>query len=128
MTLVVGVGCASADPAPVGPALPNSGLKPAGTGWACFRDRLSTAISICARPDNCEPLRIEVAKELDRRGVPYELTPCTPRPGAACLTLKPAVRPATYVCMEEMSECLAAAAEYRKLPVDYTNVSTCAAW
>ncbi|MBL8720109.1 MAG: hypothetical protein JNL79_29250 [Myxococcales bacterium] len=129
LLVAVVLGCAAADDKGSTPSGPNPAAKPPGTGWACFRDTLSSDVSSCARPDQCETLRKSTAAEFDRRGVPYSLSPCTTRSGVACVTFRTTTSAALVaVCTEMMSECQKAAEFYRSNPSDYRDVSTCSAW
>ncbi len=129
LLLAAVLGCAAADDKGSTPSGPNPAAKPAGTGWACFRDTLSSDFSVCARPDQCEATRKSTAAELDRRGVSYSLSPCTTRSGVACVTFRTTTSTTLLaVCAEMMSECQKGAEFYRSNPADYRDVSACGAW
>lgn len=102
---------------------PDVSAIPAGKGWECFRDSVG-GYSLCFRVGQCEPARVVLRDEYDRRALSYSLSPCTARPGASCLTAKPTTAPsAIALCFEMSSECEESRDYYASRPADYTHVS-----
>ncbi len=119
---VIVTACAGEGPEPRKSG-PDVSALPAGKGWGCFRDSVAE-ISLCYRPAECETFRRRLRDEYDRRALSYSISPCTERPGAACLTMKPATQPALgALCFELVSECEESRAYYAAHPADYSQVS-----
>lgn len=122
--IVVGsTACGDAEGPPQLPPGPDVNAIPAGKGWGCFRDSVAD-MSLCYRPAECETFRRRIRDEYDRRGLSYSISPCTERPGAACLTMKPATQPAVgSLCFEFVSECEELRTYYASNTTDYSQVS-----
>lgn len=122
-TLVLVAACSDSDES----RPPVASLRPAGSGWACFRDRVPD-LSVCARPDACEPTRQAYVTEKDRSAEDYDVTPCTARTGVACFTAYFVVaKRSGFLCLETMAECQGIVGSARG-SADYRDVSDCGAW
>jgi hypothetical protein len=117
------VGCGDRGPEEP-PKGPDITAIPAGKGWGCFRDSVND-ISICARPDRCEPMRQSIAAEYDRAKLSYSLSPCAAREKASCFTYKATTISGTIAfCAEFSSECEEFRASIaRSTSGDYSDVS-----
>lgn len=122
------LGCSAPDnPKPTSSSAPNLTAKPPGNGWGCVRDRVSN-FSACWRPADCPARRLQLAEEMDRRGVAYDISTCADRATAACVTFRLATSSQfAFVCTEVISECEEAASTYKNSR-DYADVSDCGAW
>lgn len=106
---------------------PVESLRPPGSGWGCFRDRVPS-LSMCRRPADCEAARVSYASEKDRTGEAYDLTPCTTRDAVSCFTAYFVVAQRSgFVCLETMTECQRIA-DFAKTSADYRDASDCGSW
>jgi hypothetical protein len=106
---------------------PVASLKPGGSGWSCFRERIAD-ISACERPADCEARRTGYATEAARNGVTVDLTACVGRSFAACFTAHIYVRGRPgYICTESMTDCQRMRAAAAK-SAEYADVSDCGIW
>lgn len=117
--------CACSDePEPRGPV---ESLKPGGTGWECFRERVAD-LSLCTRPGECLDARARYATEADRNGASYDLTACIARTRAVCFTAYfTTVGRSSYFCTESTTDCQRAR-EFALKSVEYRDVSGCGTW